>query len=126
MSRTGALSLTDEGRQQLRVMLARSRSFGWATLIASLAAVALTAPALAQQPGGTLIAAFSADPAGFDPVRGPSGMSHVVIEQVYSTLMALDPDAIPIPILPKASRYRADGLDYTFKLRHGHQIPQWR
>ncbi|HSV00966.1 MAG TPA: hypothetical protein VLI91_12745, partial [Roseiarcus sp.] len=35
--------------------------------------------------GGVLKAAFSADPAGFDPVRGPSGMSHVVIEQVYST-----------------------------------------
>ena len=47
--------------------------------------------------GGVLKAAFSADPAGFDPVRGPSGMSHVVIEQVYSTLMALDPDAKPYP-----------------------------
>jgi hypothetical protein len=32
-------------------------------------------------------------------VRGPSGMSHVVIEQVYSTLMALDPDAKPYPEL---------------------------
>ena len=64
--------------------------------------------------GGTLVAAFSADPAGFDPVRGPSGMSHVVIEQVYSTLMALDPDAKPYPEL--AERYEAspDGLTYTF------------
>ena len=45
-------------------------------------------PPLSPEPkrGGVLKAAFSADPAGFDPVRGPSGMSHVVIEQVYSTL----------------------------------------
>ena len=78
-------------------------------------------PARADEPrrGGTLIAAFSADPAGFDPVRGPSGMSHVVIEQVYSTLMALDPDAKPYPEL--AERYEAspDGLTYTFFLRQG-------
>ena len=65
--------------------------------LAAAIALAGAPPALAQQRGGTLIAAFSADPAGFDPVRGPSGMSHVVIEQVYSTLMLLDPGAQPIP-----------------------------
>lgn len=69
--------------------------------------------------GGTLIAAFSADPAGFDPVRGPSGMSHVVIEQVYSTLMLLDSDAQPIPGLAESYEASADGLAYTFKLRQG-------
>ena len=52
--------------------------------------------------GGTLIAAFSADPAGFDPVRGPSGMSHVVIEQIYSTLMSVDKDAITYPDLAES------------------------
>jgi peptide/nickel transport system substrate-binding protein len=67
-------------------------------VVAGLAALPLTQPAMAQQHGGTLIAAFSADPAGFDPVRGPSGMSHVVIEQVYSTLMLLDPDATNVPV----------------------------
>jgi peptide/nickel transport system substrate-binding protein len=71
------------------------------------------------KPGGTLIAAFSADPAGFDPVRGPSGMSHVVIEQVYSTLMALDPDANPYPELAESVEISDDGLEYTFKLRSG-------
>jgi peptide/nickel transport system substrate-binding protein len=74
-------------------------------------------PVAAQQQGGTLIAAFSADPAGFDPVRGPSGMSHVVIEQVYSTLMLLDPDAKPIPGLAESYETSEDGLAYTFKLR---------
>jgi peptide/nickel transport system substrate-binding protein len=69
--------------------------------------------------GGVLKAAFSADPAGFDPVRGPSGMSHVVIEQVYSTLMALDPDAKPYPELAQSYKVTNGGLTYTFNLRKG-------
>ena len=77
-------------------------------------------PAFAEpKRGGVLKAAFSADPAGFDPVRGPSGMSHVVIEQVYSTLMALDPDAKPYPELAESYEVSDDGLQYTFKLRPG-------
>jgi peptide/nickel transport system substrate-binding protein len=77
------------------------------------------AAAAEPKPGGVLKAAFSADPAGFDPQRGPSGMSHVVIEQVYSTLMALDPDANPYPELAESHEVSADGLEYTFKLRPG-------
>ena len=77
------------------------------------------AAAGAPKPGGVLKAAFSADPAGFDPVRGPSGMSHVVIEQVYSTLMALDPDAKPHPELAQSYKIADDGLSYTFNLRKG-------
>ena len=77
------------------------------------------AAAGAPRRGGILKAAFSADPAGFDPVRGPSGMSHVVIEQVYSTLMALDPDAKPYPELAESYKVADDGLTYTFNLRKG-------
>jgi ABC-type transport system substrate-binding protein len=44
-------------------------------------------------------------------------MSHVVIEQVYSTLMALDPDAKPYPELAESYEVSDDGLQYTFKLR---------
>jgi peptide/nickel transport system substrate-binding protein len=81
----------------------------------------LSSAALASEPkrGGVLRAAFSADPAGFDPQRGPSGMSHVVIEQVYSTLMALDPDANPYPELAESFEMSEDGLQYIFKLRSG-------
>jgi len=77
--------------------------------------------ALASEPvkGGILKLGFSADPAGFDPARGPSGMSHVVIEQVYSTLMSLDPDAIPYPDLAEKYEASDDGLEYTFHLRGG-------
>jgi len=72
---------------------AASASFLVACAPSASAPASSSAPAAASgEPvrGGILKAAFSADPAGFDPVRGPSGMSHVVIEQVYSTLMARD------------------------------------
>lgn len=69
--------------------------------------------------GGVLKVAFSADPAGFDPAMGPSGMSHVVIEQVYSTLMSVDPDAVPYPDLAESYEVSDDGLTYTFRLRPG-------
>ncbi len=69
--------------------------------------------------GGILRLAFSADPAGMDPALGPSGMSHVVIEQIYSTLMSLDPDAQPYPDLAETFDVSEDGLQYTFRLREG-------
>jgi peptide/nickel transport system substrate-binding protein len=78
--------------------------------------------ALAQEnpvSGGVLKVAFSADPAGFDPSMGPSGMSHVVIEQVYSTLMSVDTEAVPYPDLAESFEMSQDGLQYTFKLRQG-------
>ena len=88
---------------------------------ASCAALGLSSVAAAQQPvpGGTLRLAFSADPAGFDPSKGPSGMSHVVIEQVYSTLMSLDRDANPHTDLAERFDASEDGLIYTFHLRQG-------
>jgi peptide/nickel transport system substrate-binding protein len=118
----GAIGAIGDDQQRgvaKRPMLDRSRSLARVALIASLTALPLAGPAGAQQHGGTLIAAFSADPAGFDPVRGPSGMSHVVIEQVFSTLMLLDPDANPIPGLAESYEISEDGLEYTFKLREG-------
>jgi peptide/nickel transport system substrate-binding protein len=46
-------------------------------------------------------------------------MSHVVIEQIYSTLMALDPEAKPYPELAESYKISEDGLAYTFTLRRG-------
>ncbi|HKQ94791.1 MAG TPA: ABC transporter substrate-binding protein [Aestuariivirgaceae bacterium] len=107
--------------------ISRRRFLASSVAVVSLVAAApslvpaVSTMAYAQSPktGGVLKAAFSADPAGFDPVRGPSGMSHVVIEQVYSTLMALDPDANPYPELAESFEMSADGLEYKFKLRPG-------
>jgi peptide/nickel transport system substrate-binding protein len=113
-----------QGMTTLR--LTRRRLLGGGAALSTLALTgveildAAFSPASAEpKRGGVLKAAFSADPAGFDPVRGPSGMSHVVIEQVYSTLMALDPDAKPYPELAESYEVTDDGLQYTFKLRPG-------
>jgi peptide/nickel transport system substrate-binding protein len=98
----------------------RRRLLGGTAALAGMALLPL--PALAQETpvdGGVLKVAFSADPAGFDPALGPSGMSHVVIEQIYSTLMSLDPDAVPYPDLAESYEVSEDGLTYTFKLRDG-------
>lgn len=96
---------------------------GSAALAGLAALTALTPlPAAAQDTpvsGGVLKVAFSADPAGFDPALGPSGMSHVVIEQVYSTLMSVDTEAVPYPDLAESHEASADGLTHTFKLRAG-------
>jgi peptide/nickel transport system substrate-binding protein len=104
-----------------RRFLGQSIALSAAGLVSTSLLDASLSPSQAQTPipGGVLKAAFSADPAGFDPQRGPSGMSHVVIEQVYSTLMALDPDAKPYPELAESHEISDDGLIYTFKLRQG-------
>lgn len=104
-----------------REFLQRSAALGISVAAAQhlLGALPRADAAAAPRRGGVLKAAFSADPAGFDPVRGPSGMSHVVIEQVYSTLMALDPDARPYPELAESYTVSNDGLAYTFRLRRG-------
>lgn len=87
---------------------------------AVVAAAGLACPAAAEETyGGTLVAAFSADPGGFDPARGPSGMSHVVIEQVYSTLLNLDENAKPYAGIAESWSQAEDGLSWTFTLREG-------
>jgi len=69
--------------------------------------------------GGILKAAYSTDPAGFDPSVPTSGMSHVVIEQIFSTVMSLDHEARPYPDLAESFDISDDGLRYTFNLRKG-------
>ena len=104
----------------INLALTRRRLLGGTAALAGLAF--LPHAAFAQETpveGGVLKVAFSADPAGFDPALGPSGMSHVVIEQVYSTLMSVDPDAVPYLDLAESYEASDDGLTYTFKLRDG-------
>lgn len=94
---------------------------GLAGTVAAAISLATPAALVAQEGkyGGKLVAAFSADPGGFDPARGPSGMSHVVIEQVYGTLLNLDANAVPYAGLAESWSQSEDGLTWTFKLREG-------
>ncbi|MBM3517625.1 MAG: ABC transporter substrate-binding protein [Alphaproteobacteria bacterium] len=77
--------------------------------------LALTEPKV----GGTLKLAFDHDAGGFDPAKAVYGMSHAVIEQVYSGLTALDSEANPYPDLAETIDISEDGKVYTFHLRTG-------
>jgi peptide/nickel transport system substrate-binding protein len=116
MKTVGLKKMDDRGlRISRRALLASG------TAIALLPMLKISAHAQEMTPidGGILKLAFSADPAGMDPALGPSGMSHVVIEQIYSTLMSLDPDAQPYPDLAESFEVSDDGMQYTFILRKG-------
>jgi peptide/nickel transport system substrate-binding protein len=96
------------------------RRFGQLVIAGTGLVMAGARPAFADaKVGGTLKAAFDHDPAGFDPAKATLGMSHAVIEQVYSTLTALDADAKPYPDLAQSVDVSPDGLTYVFKLRSG-------
>lgn len=99
----------------------RRASLGVAAIAGAMMALGVPSELVAQDGryGGKLVAAFSADPGGFDPARGPSGMSHVVIEQVYSTLLNLDENAKPYAGIAEDWSQAEDGLSWTFKLRSG-------
>ena len=101
--------------------MGRSTRVGLAALAGIALACGTAGTAVSQDGkyGGKLVAAFAADPGGFDPARGPSGMSHVVIEQVYSTLLNLDADAQPYAGIAESWSQSEDGLAWTFKLHDG-------
>ncbi len=71
------------------------------------------------KPGGILKIAMSGDPNGLDPAIAGIGYSHLIIEQVFSTLMSLDVDDNPKPDLATNFTVSPDGLTYTFTLRSG-------
>ena len=85
----------------------------------AFAASAVPQDAQAQQVGGTLKLAFGHDAGDFDPAKAAYGMSHAVIEQVFSGLTALDADANPYPDVAESIDISDDGLVYTFHLRQG-------
>ena len=89
--------------------------------LGALIVAAATVPqkAEAQQVGGTLKLAFDHEAGSFDPAKATLGMSHAIIEQVYSGLTALDANANPYPDLAATIDVSDDGLVYTFNLKKG-------
>lgn len=69
--------------------------------------------------GGTMTAAMQVDVTSLDPHRNNSYSSTLVIEQVYSGLIQLDPNLNVKPDLAESWNISADGLTYTFKIRQG-------
>ncbi len=95
----------------------RAFAAGVAALTLAISPVFNSDTAIAQQVGGTLKLAFDHDAGGFDPAKATYGMSHAVIEQVFSGLTALDSNANPYPDLAATIDVSDDGLVYTFNLK---------
>jgi peptide/nickel transport system substrate-binding protein len=69
--------------------------------------------------GGTLIAAISADPQGFDPHLTSAHSSFEILENVYDTLVTVDESLTMVPSLAEKWEISDDNLTWTFHLREG-------
>jgi len=91
-----------------------------ATAIA--AALALTAPAIAQdtpKEGGQVIYANNSGPGQLDPAMAASLVELEVIAHVFEPLVAMDEGYAAAPMLAESWEVSEDGKTFTFKLREG-------
>src|SRR5690606_3344743 len=93
-------------------------------LIATLLALTLTVSgsALAQNAGGTLVAAWAQDPVGFDPHITSAMSSYQILTNVIDNLVTLDAEQNIVPELAESWTLSDDGLTLTFTLREGVQF----
>ncbi|TSA82061.1 peptide ABC transporter substrate-binding protein [Deinococcus detaillensis] len=84
-------------------------------------ALAVVASAAAQTPvkGGSLTVGQQADIVGLDPATVSAASSTSVIEQLYSSLLSVNPTGSVQPELALKWTVSPDGLKYTFTLRPG-------
>ena len=83
-------------------------------------AVALAAsPAFAQKKGGDMVMAQPAGTNTLDPHFTASAAARNMMLGMYETLLAIDEDTAPIPMLAEKVTVAEDGLAYTFTLRKG-------
>jgi peptide/nickel transport system substrate-binding protein len=80
------------------------------------AQVAATANAVR---GGTLTAAISGEPQGFDPQKTTAYASFEVLENVYDTLVEPGPNLQMQPALATSWKTSKNKLTWTFQIRHG-------
>lgn len=69
--------------------------------------------------GGELRVALEAEPQTLDPVFTPSSPTRDVDRQMYETLVTLNEDNEPTPMLADSWDESDDGKEYTFHLREG-------
>ncbi len=110
----------------------RSRTLA-GSILSTLLVVALVMtamPAGAQQPryGGELVFPVPSEPPSYDGHREETfGLIHP-FAPFYSTLLRVDPTdpsgTKPVGDLAESWTVSKDGLTYTFKLRHGRQVPR--
>lgn len=86
-------------------------------LLTTLALSLLLGAGLAQQRGGTLVAAWAQDPVGLDPHITSAYSSFQILENVLDTLVELDAEQNVVPSLATSWSVDADGTVWTFELR---------
>lgn len=92
----------------------RIRSLLYATLALSLLGLGL-----AQQRGGTLVAAWEQDPVGLDPHVTSARSSFQILENVLDTLVEMDAELNVVPALATSWSVDDSGTVWTFQLRDG-------
>jgi ABC-type transport system substrate-binding protein len=100
---------------------AASQAAPAATSEAASAATSEAAPAAAEiKQGGSMIVTFKDDLPTLDPAIGYDWKNWSVIKSVFDGLLDYKPGTTEIvPDLAESFETSADGLTYTFKLRHG-------
>ena len=86
------------------------------SILITLLALGLSS-SLAQNSGGTLIAAWAQDPVGLDPHITSAYSSFQILENVLDTLVTLDAEQNVTPSLAESWSVSEDGLTWTFTLR---------
>ena len=82
-------------------------------------AFALSAPALAQKSGGTVVIAMTQAPPSLDPHVTSAQVARNVNLQMFETLYARDENAKAVPDLAEGVKISDDGRSYVFALRKG-------
>jgi len=87
--------------------------------LALFAAMAMIAPAYAQQSGGTLNLVIQPEPPGLMMGLLQNGPTQMVAGDIYESLLRYDTDLQPTPSLAREWEVSEDGLTYTFHLHEG-------
>jgi len=106
---------------RLPALARRSTSRIAATLLLTLS-LTLAGTAVAQNAGGTLVAAWAQEPVGFDPHITSAMSSYQILTNVIDNLVTLDAEQNIVPELAESWTVSEDGLTLTFTLREGVQF----
>jgi peptide/nickel transport system substrate-binding protein len=90
-----------------------------ALLLAAAFTFGATGAAVAQKPGGELTAGLYAGASSIDPHFSASYPSRTLLFGTYETLITVDQNGAPIPMLAERWEVSPDGLTFRFHLRHG-------
>ncbi len=88
-------------------------------LLGTVFAFGATGAALAQKAGGELTAGLYAGANSIDPHFSASYPSRTLLFGTYETLITVDQNGAPLPMLAESWEVSPDGLTFRFHLRHG-------